>query len=183
MAAHSDSRPSTAEHRHSQNPFSARESRDAIPPPQSDGQTAASVPSSQTNELLETLSSLTEKVKDGGSKEAIVDTVKRFARSMQRKVAKLGGVTPPAEGRTSSPPTDVASGRFSTPARNSLSNSLDGYRPDRDVTAPISVRPNAMELLWVCGDCGQHYPRARQCPERCTACGAPKQHFYAPIED
>ena len=55
--------------------------------------------------------------------------------------------------------------------------------PDRDVTAPISVRPNAMELLWVCGDCGQHYPRARECPDKCTECGAPKQHFYAPIED
>lgn len=207
MAAHSDSRPSTAEHRDSQtpqghatsqgswNPYLSdpdihtmeqsgpRESREAIPPPQSDAKTAASVPSSQTNELLETLSSLTEKVKDGVNKEAIVDTVKKFARTMQAKVAKLGGVTPPAEGRASVPPTDVATGRFSTPARNSLSNSLDGYRPDRDVTAPISVRPNAMELLWVCGDCGQHYPRARECPEKCTACGAPKQHFYAPIED
>jgi rubrerythrin len=64
-----------------------------------------------------------------------------------------------------------------------MSSSLDGYRPDRDVVAPISVRPNGMELLWVCGDCGEHYPRARECPDHCTACGAPKQHFYAPIED
>lgn len=75
--------------------------------------------------------------------------------------------------------------RTSLPSRprNSLSGSLDGYRPERDVVAPISVRPNGMELLWVCGDCGQQYPRARACPEVCVACGAPKQHFYAPIED
>ena len=105
----------------------------------------------------------------------------KFTRAMQQTVAKLGGVSVPAESRNSV--NDIATARFSMPARDSLSNSLDGYRPDRDVVAPISVRPNAMELLWVCGDCGQHDPRARECPEECTECGAPKQHFYAPIED
>jgi rubrerythrin len=167
------------------------ESRAAIPPPvaapkpreNAEAKTAASVSDSQTTDLLDKLSSLTEKVKDGVSKEAIIDTVKKFAKSMQQTVAKLGGVSVPPESRTSLPPNDVATSRFSMPARNSLSNSLDGYRPDRDVVAPISVRPNAMELLWVCGDCGQHYPRARECPEQCTECGAPRQHFYAPIED
>jgi rubrerythrin len=166
------------------------EVRQVIMPPasepraKSDGKTAASMPSSQTNDMLEKLSTLTDKVKDGVSKEAIVDTVKKFTKQMQQTVAKLGGVSVPDESRTSALPNDdVATGRFSMPARNSLSNSLDGYRPDRDVVAPISVRPNAMELLWVCGDCGQHYPRARECPEQCSECGAPKQHFYAPIED
>ncbi len=158
------------------------EEREAImPPPSSGSERAASVTSAQTNDLLESLSMLSERVKDGASKEAIVETVKRFAKSMQTKVAKLGGVAPPTEGI--SQPNDVATSRFSMPARLSLSNSLDGYRPDRDVVAPISVRPNAMELLWICGDCGEHYPRARECPEECASCGAPKQHFYAPIED
>lgn len=206
MAAHSDSRPSTEFNRTSRasepgnattwNPYvsspnlqsmdqvtdGSRESREAIPPPVADGKTAASMPSAQTNKMLETLNTLTDAVKDGVSKEAIVDTVKRFTKSMKQTVAKLGGVSVP-ERSSVLPNNDIATGRFSMPARNSLSNSLDGYRPDRDVVAPISVRPNAMELLWVCGDCGQHYPRARECPEECTECGAPKQHFYAPIED
>jgi rubrerythrin len=135
--------------------------------------------SQNTTELLDSLSTLTDSVKDEGSKEAMLDTVERFARSMQRKIAKLGGVAAPAEAKTD----DIATARFSYPSRNSLSNSLDGYRPGRDVVAPISVRPVGMELLWVCGDCGEHYPRSREAPDRCTACGAPKQHFYAPIED
>jgi len=209
MAAHSDSRPSTEVSRTARasepgssttwNPYlsnpdlrsfdegGSRESREAIPPPIAAAKTAASMPQSETNKMLATLSGLTESVKEsvreGMSKEAVVDTVKKFTKAMQRTVAKLGGVDVP-EGRTSLVPgNDVATGRFSMPARNSLSPSLDGYRPDRDVVAPISVRPNAMELLWVCGDCGQHYPRARECPEQCTECGAPRQHFYAPIED
>ncbi len=202
MAAHSDSRPSTADHRFSDGPPNTRASwnpystepgdsqtieqpreREAIPPPpaepqrwKSDGQTAASAPSPPTNELLETLASLTDKLKDGVSNEAVVDTLRAFARIMQQKVATLGGMSVPPDERTTLRADEQGD-------RTSLSNSLDGYRPDRDITAPISVRPNAMELLWVCGDCGQHYPRARQCPERCTVCGAPKQHFYAPIED
>jgi rubrerythrin len=135
--------------------------------------------SKSTNELLDSLSTLTDRVDNVTDKEAMIDTVKRFAKTMRQKVAKLGGVSIPQDAKN-----DVAASRFSYPAqRNSLSGSLDGYRPDRDVVAPISVRPNGMELLWVCGDCGEHYPRARECPDRCTACGAPKQHFYAPIED
>jgi hypothetical protein len=146
--------------------------REALPPP------PASMSSQKTAEIIDTISTMTAEVQTGTSREAMLDTVKRFARSMQATVAKLGGVAPPDLKRD-----DVAIGRYSYPSRVSISNSLDGYRPDRDIVAPISVRPNAMELLWVCGDCGEHYPRARECPETCTACGAPKQHFYAPIED
>jgi rubrerythrin len=167
MAAHSDSRPSS--------PATDQYERAAIPPPMSEGRPRTqSKPDGKTDgkrEMLEALSSITEKVKEGVSKEAIVDTVKKFATSI------LGN------NKTENRPSDVAIGRFSMPARNSLSGSLDGYRPGRDVVAPISVRPNAMELLWVCGDCGQHYPRSVECPEECSCCGAPKQHFYAPIED
>jgi rubrerythrin len=201
MAAHSESRPSipnqtrpsssSARSGEGWTPYASGadsaasdtdEERAAImPPPSSGTERAASVTSQQTNDLLESISTLNERVKDGASKEAIVDTVKRFARTMQNKVAKLGGVAPPRDVAAQS--SDVATSRFSMPARLSLSNSLDGYRPDRDVVAPISVRPNAMELLWICGDCGEHYPRARECPEECSSCGAPKQHFYAPIED
>lgn len=213
MAAHSDSRPSSSgtplthpsrqDGRSTWSPYERTPElqlqeveqdageREAIPPPMStapsqrathaDGQGASSVSSSQTNEMLEALSTLTDKVKDGVTRDAIVETVKKFAKSMQQTVSKLGGVA--GADRREERTSDVAIGRFSMPSRNSLSNSLDGYRPDRDVVAPISVRPNAMELLWVCGDCGQHYPRARECPEECNCCGAPKQHFYAPIED
>lgn len=166
--------------------------REAIPPPPSEPRLAevrvasavhveSSMGSTDTNEILQSLTSLTDKVKDGVNKDAIVDTVKSFAKSLQQRVAKLGGVLVPEE--VPNRPSDVATARFSWPARTSLSPSLDGYRPDRDVVAPISVRPNAMELLWVCGDCGQHYPRARECPDACSECGAPRQHFYAPIED
>jgi rubrerythrin len=59
----------------------------------------------------------------------------------------------------------------------------DEYDPDDDVVAPISIRTSFMELIWICGDCGEHYPRSKQCPESCTACGGPRQHFYAPTED
>lgn len=208
MAAHSDSRPSgpatyrssaasRPDGRSSWNPYLSEpdltrneadevdeSGRSVIPPPEPqlqvmEARTASSMDSKNTNEILETLSSLTDTVREGVSKDAIVDTVRTFAKSLQKKVAKLGGIAVPNGDR----PSDVATSRFSMPARTSFANSLDGYRPDRDVVAPISVRPNAMELLWVCGDCGQHYPRARECPEECKACGAPRQHFYAPIED
>jgi hypothetical protein len=59
----------------------------------------------------------------------------------------------------------------------------DLYEPDKESIPPISMRASCMELLWVCGDCGEHYPRASACPEQCASCGAPKQSFYAPIED
>ena len=61
--------------------------------------------------------------------------------------------------------------------------SMDTYDPETDVVPPISVRTSFMELLWICGDCGEHYPRAQTCPEQCTSCGGPKQNFYAPTED
>ena len=70
------------------------------------------------------------------------------------------------------------SGTFPAAAR-----SLDDYDPETDVVPPISVRTSFMELLWVCGDCGEHYARAQTCPEKCTSCGGPKQNFYAPTED
>jgi rubrerythrin len=59
----------------------------------------------------------------------------------------------------------------------------DHYDPESDVVAPLSMRASHTELLWVCGDCGHHYPRSRGCPDGCSACGAPREHFYAPVED
>jgi rubrerythrin len=164
MAAHSESHPGEAR---TSRPSLQSQSREALPP-------TAYIPPEETLEIVESLTVLSERVEDGCSRTPTVDTVKRVARSLARRVAKLGGVALRESARLSTP---------SRGERTSLSNSLDVYRPGTDVTAPISVRPNGMELLWVCGDCGQHYPRARECPERCLACGAPKQHFYAPIED
>lgn len=60
---------------------------------------------------------------------------------------------------------------------------LDNYDPGADLVAPISIRSSHMELLWICGDCGEHYARVQECPEECGSCGAPKQHFFAPLED
>ncbi|GAC1545733.1 MAG: hypothetical protein NVS3B10_09800 [Polyangiales bacterium] len=57
------------------------------------------------------------------------------------------------------------------------------YDPDCDVVAPLSMRTSCMQLLWVCGDCGEHYPRSIACPARCGACDAPREHFYSPLED
>lgn len=57
------------------------------------------------------------------------------------------------------------------------------YDPESGSIPPLSMRASHTELLWVCGDCGHHYPRAQACPESCSACGAPKEHFYAPVED
>ena len=59
----------------------------------------------------------------------------------------------------------------------------DHYDPESDVVAPLSLRASHTQLLWVCGDCGHHYPRAQACPDSCSACGAPREHFYAPVED
>ena len=59
----------------------------------------------------------------------------------------------------------------------------DHYDPESDVVAPLSLRASHTELLWVCGDCGHHYPRSQACPDGCSACGAPREHFYAPVED
>src|SRR5438874_6729534 len=70
-----------------------------------------------------------------------------------------------------------------TSIRPDSDRSLDDYDPEADVVAPMSIRTSVMQLLWICGDCGEHYPRARTCPERCDSCGAPQRHFYAPIED
>ena len=150
---------------------------------------ASSMSPRQTSDLVESLQVFVERmqtIKDEGDHGSLMDSVRKFARSMQQKVAKLGGTS--ASARTAEKPVAERRSRSSIvngddADRPSFSCSLDGYRPDVDVVAPISVRPNAMELLWVCGDCGEHYPRARQCPETCVSCGAPKQNFYAPIED
>ena len=150
---------------------------------------ASSISPRQTTDLVESLQVFVERmqsIENAGDGRSLMDSVRKFARSMQQKVAKLGGMSAPA--RTAEAPTTNRRSRSSIVNgddldRPSFSCSLDGYRPDIDVVAPISVRPNAMELLWVCGDCGEHYPRARQCPEKCNSCGAPKQNFYAPIED
>jgi len=47
----------------------------------------------------------------------------------------------------------------------------------------ISVRTVAMELLWVCGDCHEHYPRSVNPPATCRNCNAPRENFYSPVED
>ncbi|GAC1534127.1 MAG: hypothetical protein NVS3B10_28020 [Polyangiales bacterium] len=156
-------------------------------------QAAATLPSSKSHEIVDQLEGFVHRIasmRDGSDadKQGIFDSVKRFARSMQHKVAKLGGIAPRTAAPTDGSADDRPSvQRMSRPSlhgdRPSFSNSLDGYRPEIDVVAPISVRPNGMELLWVCGDCGEHYPRQQQAPESCNACGAPRQNFYAPIED
>jgi rubrerythrin len=88
-------------------------------------------------------------------------------------------VTTPVPGR--------ASGEFlsapSSSQRPDAERSLDDWDPDEDLVAPISIRTSVATLLWVCGDCREHYPRAQSCPEKCDACGAPREHFYSPIED
>ncbi len=76
----------------------------------------------------------------------------------------------------------VRSGTFLA-ARGDVDRSLDDYDPQEDTIPPLSVRSSHMELLWICGDCGEHYPRAQECPEECDSCGAPKQNFYAHVED
>jgi hypothetical protein len=172
MSDHSESRPSY-EHLPRRSGTSFHSAPRWTPYPVADG--ASAVPSAandsgtrakpRADELSSSLDDLEGRLDGEGSKEAIVETVRKFARAMQRKIATLG--------REPEPKADRAA-----PA-----TSVDGYDPSHDVVAPISVRPNAMELLWVCGDCGEHYPRARECPESCRACGAPKEHFYAPIED
>lgn len=48
---------------------------------------------------------------------------------------------------------------------------------------PASLRSTLMRLVWVCGDCGEHYTRRGGCPSLCRACGAPRENFYAPVED
>lgn len=167
--------------------------RDAIPSPPPSGASArpSTISANQSQELVDQLQSVVDRLKTAEdcsqdeAKETMIDNVKRIAKAMQKTVAKLGGIASPC-GRDAQDGEDdgMRTSRTSlSDGRPSLSSSLDGYRPDRDVVAPISVRPNAMELLWVCGDCGAHYPRQRQPPENCEHCGAPKQNFYAPIED
>ncbi|GAC1351206.1 MAG: hypothetical protein NVSMB1_01990 [Polyangiales bacterium] len=145
----------------------------------------SAIPTHHATAMMESLQSFADRFRAmaKGCDTALIDHVHIFAKTMQRQVAKLGGFASPdsADGRQSVAPNHAD--RPSVAGRRSEANALDGYRPERDVVAPISVRPNAMELLWVCGDCGEHYPRARLCPEQCDACGAPKQHFYAPLED
>jgi hypothetical protein len=48
---------------------------------------------------------------------------------------------------------------------------------------PAWDRPDGRELLWVCLECRQHYPRSELPPERCNGCGASRTAFYAHIED
>jgi hypothetical protein len=167
----------------------------SAPPDERAAETAAKASASEIVESLHTLVDHVRPLKDAGH-EGAFESIKRLARSVQARVARLGGIAStgapgvrPREGDSlprMSPndrTTPLRRSKSGVGARPSISNSLDGYRPDQDIVAPISVRPNGMELLWICGDCGEHYPRARSCPERCDACGAPKQHFYAPIED
>ena len=180
-ATATNSRPSFPG-RASSTPSEGRDSREAIPPtppPESGTREASSMSGRQTTEIVESLQAFVDDIrsrKDAEDGDSIFENVRKFARTMQQRVAKLGGTKAADRARPSTTPEARVS-------RPSISTSIDCYRPDVDVVAPISVRPNGMELLWVCGDCGEHYPRQRQCPESCNSCGAPKQNFYAPIED
>ena len=95
------------------------------------------------------------------------------------------GALKPAERdlETTGEPTRRDSGIRTAMGR--VANDLfDDELPDEEeLVAPISIRTFLSQLLWVCGDCGEHYPRSFGCPLRCTSCGAPRQHMYAPIED
>lgn len=53
---------------------------------------------------------------------------------------------------------------------------------DADVL-PASLRCTLLRLVWVCGDCGEHYTRRAGCPLLCRTCGAPRENFFAPVED
>jgi rubrerythrin len=90
--------------------------------------------------------------------------------------------SPPPSSAPSSEEFGKTSGTFES-VRGDANRSLDDYDPQEDTIPPLSVRSSFMELLWICGDCGEHYPRAQACPESCDACGAPKQNFYAHVED
>ena len=122
-------------------------------------------------ELVEQMSTLADRVQAvprSSNPPLYADRAEQLARGIQTKIAKLGGVAAPNH-----------------PAlKQQISQTtLDAYKPGRDAVAPISVRTTAMELLWVCGDCGEHYPRSVTPPERCGHCGAPREHFYSPVED
>lgn len=56
---------------------------------------------------------------------------------------------------------------------------------DEFESEPVSatLRSTLMRLVWVCGDCGEHYARHGGCPAVCKGCGAPRENFYAPVED
>lgn len=64
---------------------------------------------------------------------------------------------------------------------------LDDYEDEDDPeegVIPLTLRTTAMQLVWVCGDCGAHHPRhGAHCPDLCSGCGAPREHLYSPIED
>ena len=101
-------------------------------------------------------------------------------------VAKTVSTFPPSPsaGSVSSIRVSGEFPRASSPTlRPDAERSLDDYDPEADLVAPMSIRTSVMQLLWICGDCGEHYSRAQTCPVQCDACGAPQQHFYAPIED
>jgi rubrerythrin len=122
-------------------------------------------------ELVEQMSSLVKKVQDvprSSNPPLYADRAEQLARGIQTKIAKLGG---------------VASPRHPAVKENITQTTLDAYKPGRDAVCPISVRASAMELLWVCGDCGEHYPRSLNPPETCPNCSAPREHFYSPVED
>ena len=122
-------------------------------------------------ELVEQMGTLAERVQavPRSSNPALyADRAEQLARGIQTKLAKIGGVAGPSH-----------------PAlkQQVSQTTLDAYKPGRDAVAPISVRATAMELLWVCGDCGEHCPRSVTPPEKCINCDAPREHFFSPVED
>jgi rubrerythrin len=122
-------------------------------------------------ELVEQMSTLAERVQAvprSSNPPLYADRATQLARGIQTKLAKLGG---------------VASPNHPALKQQISQTTLDAYKPGRDAVAPISVRTTAMELLWVCGDCGEHYPRSITPPEKCANCAAPRENFYSPVED
>jgi rubrerythrin len=122
-------------------------------------------------ELVEQMSTLADRVRAvprSSNPPLYADRAEQLARGIQSKIAKLGG---------------VASPNHPAVKQTTSQTTLDAYKPGRDAVAPISVRATAMELLWVCGDCGEHYPRSVTPPEKCPNCDAPREHFYSPVED
>ena len=122
-------------------------------------------------ELVEQMSALAARVQAvprSSNPPLYADRAAQLARGIQSKLAKLGGVA--------GPPHPALKQQISQ-------TTLDAYKPGRDAVAPISVRATAMELLWVCGDCGAHFPRSVTPPAKCESCDAPRENFFSPVED
>ncbi|GAC1577629.1 MAG: hypothetical protein NVS3B20_08930 [Polyangiales bacterium] len=148
-----------------------------------ESQRSPAVPDSQrVGELVEQLGVLVDRVMgipNSPEPNVAAEKTARYARDIQVRLAVLSGVAPPTHAN-SLPPESTTSTPSAPPE---AATTLDAYNPGSDTVAPMSVRTTAMELLWICGDCGEHYPRSLNPPHLCQNCGGPKEHFFSPIED